>query len=57
MIRLVREHGASAVLLNNELWGESPYRASVRKIAGDLGARSWTATPSCAMPGRASNVR
>ena len=37
IIRLSRERGASAVLLDNELWGESPYRPVLRKISSDLG--------------------
>jgi lysophospholipase L1-like esterase len=35
MIRLASDAGASAVLLDNELWGESPYRPVLRKIAAD----------------------
>ncbi len=35
MIRLARGRGARAVLLDNELWPESPYRAVLRKISSD----------------------
>lgn len=38
MIRLARERGASAVLVDNELWNGSPYRAVLRKIANGLDA-------------------
>ena len=38
MIRLAREHGASVVLVDNELWEGSPYRAVLRKIASELDA-------------------
>jgi lysophospholipase L1-like esterase len=38
MIRLAREHGASVVLVDNELWKGSPYRAVLEKIANDLDA-------------------
>src|SRR5262249_13707359 len=33
MIRLAREHGARAVLIDNELWDESPYRPILRAIS------------------------
>jgi len=36
MIRLTKESGAKAVLLDNELWNESPYRPVLRKISADL---------------------
>jgi lysophospholipase L1-like esterase len=36
MIRLTREHGASAVLVDNELWNGSPYRTALKKIANEL---------------------
>jgi len=35
MIRLARDHGARAVLLDNELWDESPYRPILRAISAD----------------------
>lgn len=35
MIRLARERGASVVLVDNELWEGSPYRAVLRKIADE----------------------
>ena len=35
MIRLARAHGASVVLLDNELWDGSPYRPVLRAIASD----------------------
>jgi lysophospholipase L1-like esterase len=38
MIRLAREHGASVVLADNELWKGSPYRAVLEEIASDLDA-------------------
>jgi lysophospholipase L1-like esterase len=38
MIRLAREHGASVVLVDNELWNGSPYRGVLRQIANELGA-------------------
>ena len=38
MIRLARERGASVVLVDNELWEGSPYRAVLRKIANELDA-------------------
>ena len=38
MIRLAREHGASVVLVDNELWHGSPYRAVLEKIANELDA-------------------
>jgi len=38
MIRLAREHGASVVLVDNELWSGSPYRTVLKKIAGELDA-------------------
>jgi lysophospholipase L1-like esterase len=36
MIRLARASRASVVLLDNELWGESPYRPVLRKISSEL---------------------
>jgi lysophospholipase L1-like esterase len=38
MIRLSREHGAAVVLVDNELWEESPYRPILRRISADTGA-------------------
>jgi len=38
MIRRARERGASVVLLDNELWEESPYRAVLQSIAADTHA-------------------
>jgi lysophospholipase L1-like esterase len=38
MIRLTRERGASVVLVDNELWEGSPYRAVLRKIATEMHA-------------------
>lgn len=38
MIGLAREHGASVVLVDNELWEGSPYRAVLRKIANEVDA-------------------
>jgi lysophospholipase L1-like esterase len=35
MIRLSRAHAAAVVLLDNELWEESPYRPVLRRIASD----------------------
>jgi lysophospholipase L1-like esterase len=35
MIALSRAQGAAVVLLDNELWAESPYRAELRTIAAD----------------------
>jgi hypothetical protein len=35
MIRLSREHGAGVVLLDNELWDQSPYRPVLRAVAAD----------------------
>jgi lysophospholipase L1-like esterase len=35
MIRLAESAGARVVLLDNELWDESPYRPVLKKIAGD----------------------
>ena len=35
MVRLGREQGARAVLLDNELWSESPYRPVLRAISRD----------------------
>jgi lysophospholipase L1-like esterase len=35
MIRLARDHGARVVLLDNELWDESPYRPILRAISAD----------------------
>jgi len=35
MIRLAREGGAGVILLDNELWAESPYRPILRTIAAD----------------------
>jgi lysophospholipase L1-like esterase len=37
MIRLSRHHGAGVVLVDNELWEESPYRPILRTIAADAG--------------------
>jgi hypothetical protein len=36
MIRLSRDHGASVVLVDNELWNGSPYRAALKEIASQL---------------------
>jgi hypothetical protein len=36
MARLATDHGARVVLVDNELWDESPYRAVLRKVASDL---------------------
>jgi len=36
MIGLAREHGAKAVLLDNELWEGSPYRATLRRLSVEL---------------------
>jgi lysophospholipase L1-like esterase len=36
MIRLAREQGAAVVLVDNELWSGSPYRATLKKIASEL---------------------
>jgi len=36
IIRLTRAGGAAAVLLDNELWADSPYRPVLRKISSDL---------------------
>jgi lysophospholipase L1-like esterase len=38
MIRLARERGARVILLDNELWPESPYRPVLKAIAADLQA-------------------
>jgi lysophospholipase L1-like esterase len=38
MIRLATEAGARVVLVDNELWQGSPYRASIQQIAHDTGA-------------------
>jgi hypothetical protein len=38
MIRLARARGAGVVLVDNELWEGSPYRAALKKIAHDVGA-------------------
>jgi hypothetical protein len=38
MIRLVRARGADVVLVDNELWEKSPYRAALEKIAQEAGA-------------------
>jgi lysophospholipase L1-like esterase len=38
MIALASSRGARVVLVDNELWEGSPYRASLKKIAGDTGA-------------------
>ena len=38
MIRLVRARGAEVVLVDNELWEGSPYRAALKKIAEAAGA-------------------
>ena len=35
MIRLSRERGAAVILLDNELWAESPYRPVLKTIAAD----------------------
>jgi lysophospholipase L1-like esterase len=35
MVKLGRDHGARAVLLDNELWPESPYRPVLRAISRD----------------------
>ena len=35
MIRLSRDHGADVVLLDNELWDESPYRPILRTVSAD----------------------
>jgi lysophospholipase L1-like esterase len=35
MIRLSRSRGANVVLLDNELWDESPYRPILKRIAAD----------------------
>src|SRR4029078_4443464 len=35
MIARSRARGAAVVLLDNELWAESPYRAELRTIAAD----------------------
>jgi len=35
MVKLARDHGARAVLLDNELWPESPYRPVLRSISQD----------------------
>ena len=35
MIRLARDHGARAVLLDNELWDDSPYRPILRTISAE----------------------
>jgi lysophospholipase L1-like esterase len=37
MIRLQTSRGGAAILLDNELWDESPYRPILRKIAADTG--------------------
>jgi lysophospholipase L1-like esterase len=37
MIHLARGRGARTVLLDNELWAESPYRGTLRKISADEG--------------------
>src|SRR5262249_51418377 len=37
MIAVARSHGAAVVLLDNELWRESPYRTVLRTIAADTG--------------------
>ena len=34
--RLARERGARVILLDNELWPESPYRPVLKAIAADL---------------------
>jgi lysophospholipase L1-like esterase len=38
MIRVSRAQGAAVVLLDNELWAESPYRSVLRTIAADTRA-------------------
>jgi hypothetical protein len=38
MMQLASSRGARVVLVDNELWEESPYRAVLKKIAGDTGA-------------------
>jgi len=35
MIRLARARGARAILLDNELWAESPYRGVLRRLSHD----------------------
>jgi len=35
MIHLARSRGARTVLLDNELWAESPYRATLKKLSAD----------------------
>jgi lysophospholipase L1-like esterase len=37
MIALARDRGASVVLLFNELWSESPYRAAIERVAAAAG--------------------
>ncbi|MGB7220772.1 MAG: GDSL-type esterase/lipase family protein [Vicinamibacterales bacterium] len=37
MIRLTQEKGAKAVLVDNELWNDSPYRPILRKLSSELG--------------------
>jgi len=37
MIRLQTSRGGTAILLDNELWDESPYRPILRQIAADTG--------------------
>src|SRR5581483_5578352 len=36
IIRLARSRGASVILLDNELWGGSPYRAVLQRLSTDL---------------------
>jgi lysophospholipase L1-like esterase len=36
MIRLSREHGARVVLIDNELWEASPYRAVLKRLSAEL---------------------
>jgi lysophospholipase L1-like esterase len=36
MIRLARTAGAAVIMLDNELWGESPYRPVLRRVSNDL---------------------
>ena len=50
MIGSASSHGARAVLLDNELWNESPYRPVLRRISEETG------TPSSAHLSRAARV-
>jgi lysophospholipase L1-like esterase len=38
MVRLIRAQGGEVVLLDNELWEDSPYRALLKKIAAEMHA-------------------